>query len=113
MRDYMPALHRQFLTFLESKSNIHGFIPHHQDQVKLRTIYIRCIDILVALRGKHMEVVSRYILSQVPRKQVENDTSLAIHGMSGLRGTGGTTFVPLLKRTKNHTKEASYRLARL
>ena len=58
----MPGPHRRFLAHLASVANIRPFVERHRANTALALAYDAAIAMLRALRDKHMQMVSRYIV---------------------------------------------------
>ncbi|KAL9129248.1 MAG: hypothetical protein Q9217_002260 [Psora testacea] len=124
MRSYMPGPHRRFLSHVTSVANIREYVDSHRSDRSLTIAYDACLAMLRALRDKHMQMVSRYIVvksreSRHPRSLSpraapnqpqplnlanahRNDTQ---PGSKKLRGTGGTALIPFLKQARDETGE--------
>jgi indoleamine 2,3-dioxygenase len=92
MRHYMLPAHRRFIEALERGPSIRAFVRdrrHTYPAVVER--YNACLKLLDTFRQKHIELSVRYILHQA------NDPE-------DVKGTGGTTFVPLLSEARKETK---------
>ena len=131
MRQYMPGPHRKFLQAVESVSNIREYVEMHRDDMQLCIAYDACLAMLRALRDKHIQMVSRYIIvksresrsmSRTRRDQSLNPVSMQSSGIASvkydksgrredksggkrLRGTGGTALIPFLKQARDETGE--------
>ena len=127
MRSYMPGPHRRFLQHVSSVANIRDYVETHKSHRSLSIAYDACLAMVRALRDKHIQMVSRYIIvksresrshsrSLSPRnapnppqllnlahthKPLKNDKS----GTLKLRGTGGTSLIPFLKQARDETGE--------
>ena len=122
MRKYMPGPHRRFLEDVTKVANIRDYVETHRDNHELTVAYDACLAMLRALRDKHINIVSRYIiiksresrsLSRSPvverrkmdiaaaSRQDKNDTS----GKKKLKGTGGTALISFLKQARDETGE--------
>jgi indoleamine 2,3-dioxygenase len=96
MRDYMPREHRAFIEVLEQGPSVRDYvIAHHTEQPALRDAYNACIHWITEFRAKHLEYAARYIHQQSQR-DVDNPTTV---------GTGGTPFMPYLKKHRDETLE--------
>jgi indoleamine 2,3-dioxygenase len=84
MRNYMPGLHRDFLTYLESAPTMDVISKVYPDVIP---IYNNCLSNLSMFRSKHMGLIHVYILNVAKKISVETQTPLAI------KGTGGTVLV--------------------
>jgi indoleamine 2,3-dioxygenase len=94
MRDYMPPQHRAFIAAIEQGPSIRQYvIDHHQQQPSLRDAYNACIHWLARFRSTHLEYAGRYIHQQ-SQQSLDNPTSV---------GTGGTPFMPYLKKHRDET----------
>ncbi|KAF2503240.1 indoleamine 2,3-dioxygenase family protein [Lophium mytilinum] len=121
MRRYMPGPHRRFLEHVASVTNIREYVESHRSNRALCVAFDACLAMLRALRDKHIQMVSRYIIvksresrshsrSISPRHVAPKRTNLATtsHGGDGggrLRGTGGTALIPFLKQARDETGE--------
>ena len=96
MRDYMPPEHRAFIKTIEHGSAIREYvIAHHHTQSALRDAYNACVEWVAQFRTKHLEYAARYIHQQ-SQQSLENPTEV---------GTGGTPFMPYLKKHRDETLE--------
>jgi indoleamine 2,3-dioxygenase len=94
MRLYMPPEHRAFIEAIERGPSIRRYVlDHRHDQPALRNAYNACIDWLTRFRSTHLEYASRYIHQQ-SQHSLENPTTV---------GTGGTPFMPYLKKHRDET----------
>lgn len=130
MRQYMPGPHRRFLQAVESVANIREFVEDHSRDRNLTIAYDACLAMLRALRDKHIQMVSRYIIvksrearsvsrSRGPRSP--DDAPARGRGIASIsykdnpdangkpkkkmRGTGGTALIPFLKQARDETGE--------
>ncbi|RHZ67307.1 indoleamine 2,3-dioxygenase [Aspergillus thermomutatus] len=99
MRDYMPGPHRDFLQLMSRVANIRLFVLGHSPGSDIRAAYNRAVGALVEIRQKHMVMAARYIIAPSLREKGEG-------GLEGVRGTGGTEFMPLLKGARDRTMES-------
>lgn len=96
MRDYMPREHRAFIDALEQGPSVREYvIAHRMEQPSLRDAYNACIHWITEFRAKHLEYAARYIHQQSQR-DLDNPTTV---------GTGGTPFMPYLKKHRDETLE--------
>ncbi|KAJ5692741.1 hypothetical protein N7462_002164 [Penicillium macrosclerotiorum] len=118
MRAYMPGSHRRFLEDIDSISNIRPFVEARRGDAALCLAYDACLSMLRAMRDKHIQIVSRYIIIQsrgarrasqsAGSGQQPATTNLATAVPSDnkkLRGTGGTALIPFLKQARDETGE--------
>src|SRR5699024_4324228 len=62
MRSYMPGPHRRFLEHVAAVANIHDFVAAHPDDQPLCTAYNAALAMVHALRQRHIQMVTRYIV---------------------------------------------------
>ena len=129
MRSYMPGPHRRFLQHVSSVTNIREYVEAHKSNRSLSTAYDACLAMVRALRDKHIQMVSRYIIVKsrethshsrslsprsAPNQPQPQPLNLAnTHrfsknekaGSKTLRGTGGTSLIPFLKQARDETGE--------
>ncbi|PYH95910.1 IDO-domain-containing protein [Aspergillus ellipticus CBS 707.79] len=121
MRSYMPAAHRRFLEHVNAVANIREYVEARRSDKALCIAYDACLSMLRAMRDKHIQIVSRYIIiqsrdarpSRAPRatspKRASINLATARHGekpdSKKLRGTGGTALIPFLKQARDETGE--------
>ncbi|KAL9100321.1 MAG: hypothetical protein Q9163_004284 [Psora crenata] len=124
MRSYMPGPHRRFLSHVNSVANIREYVDCHRSDRSLTIAYDACLGMLRALREKHMQMVSRYIVIQShesrnagtlspraapnplqPLNLANAHKNGARPGSKKLRGTGGTALIPFLKQARDETGE--------
>ena len=127
VKDYMPGPHHRFLVHIARMGSIRELVlaaakTPTPDQARLRTAYIAATEALTRFRGKHIQIVTKYII--LPSKQPwtgGNGCNLATSSSrlvkerspaEGLTGTGGTPLVPFLKQSRNETVRAGELLAR-
>lgn len=120
MRKYMPGPHRRFLEHVESVANIREYVNARRKDRALVTAFDACLAMLRALRDKHIQLVSRYIIiksresrshsrSLSPKQSAAHRVNIANSIQRGnskkLRGTGGTALIPFLKQARDETGE--------
>ncbi|KAJ5593971.1 uncharacterized protein N7459_000179 [Penicillium hispanicum] len=117
MRAYMPGPHRRFLEQIDSIANIRAFVEARRADPALRLAYDACLSMLRAMRDKHIQIVSRYIIVQ--SRGARRASQSVVTGQPGatnlataaptdskkLRGTGGTALIPFLKQARDETGE--------
>lgn len=91
MRTYMCPRHRAFIEYLEAGPNARTHID--TAPADLKAIYNRCVANQEAFRAKHYEYAASYIHKQ-GQAATANPTSI---------GTGGTPFMPYLKKHLDET----------
>lgn len=96
MRDYMPREHRAFIAALERGPSVREYVlAHGATETGLREAYNACVHWITEFRTKHLEYAARYIHQQSQRG-ADNPTNV---------GTGGTPFMPYLKKHRDETLE--------
>ena len=129
MRQYMPGPHRRFLQAVEGVANIREYVELNRRDRTLCVAYDACLAMLRALRDKHIQMVSRYIIVKSresrsisrSRGQTSPDpTPTRGSGIASIRygrpeerekpkkkmrGTGGTALIPFLKQARDETGE--------
>lgn len=126
VREYMPGPHARFLAHVAEKGNFkemaEGANGGSEEEEALREAFSAATAALGAFRDKHIQIVTRYIIlpsrraaasgGEVARGKGGNGgrqnlaTSSARRDGKELTGTGGTTLVPFLKKTRDETVEA-------
>lgn len=95
MRDYVPPPHRGFLTQLEKQKAVRDYIIEYcQETPLLRDVYNECIDLVVRFRTTHLHYAALYIQKQ-SQQSLANPTAV---------GTGGTPFMPYLKKHEEESE---------
>ena len=93
MRDYMPPRHSEFIQALERAPALRDKVLSSGDD-QLQASYNRCIEGLVRFRKLHFELAYTYVRQWDERPDEE------------IKGTGGTPFMPYLKKHRRTTFEA-------
>ncbi|KAG0293488.1 hypothetical protein BGZ96_002774 [Linnemannia gamsii] len=138
MRAYMPAPHRAFLNHLAQTANLRPYVlsktasdPESQDVQELIKIFDACVHCIKLFRDTHIQVVTRYILTQTKRGppegwedyrvKVEDQSPSAVTKAvgeekstleekeeegAGMKGTGGSELMPFLKGNRDETNAA-------
>ncbi|KAF8947842.1 hypothetical protein BGZ47_007651 [Haplosporangium gracile] len=138
MRGFMPAPHRAFLDHLAQTANLRPFVlsktatdPESQDVQKLIKIYDACVHCIKLFRDNHIQIVTRYILTQAKRGppegwedyRVKLEDQLPVVAKveeekfkitekveeeegTGMKGTGGSDLMPFLKGNRDETNAA-------
>ncbi|GFG10909.1 indoleamine 2,3-dioxygenase family protein [Aspergillus udagawae] len=121
MRNYMPGPHRRFLEMMIRTSNVRQFAMSYKADTEVRNAYNAAVMAVGAFRDKHIQMVSRYIIT--PSRTKPNQNSSAHVNLAtvtaakqvarpndtpaGYSGTGGTDLIPFLKQTRDTTKAAA------
>jgi len=94
MRDYMPPRHRAFLEAIEVAPSIRAAVQACGNH-ELREAYNECLRWLEAFRSTHLDYAARYIHRQ-SQSTASNPTAV---------GTGGTPFMPYLRKHRDETTQ--------
>ena len=111
MRNYMPGPHRDFLAQLSLHPSLRPFITSHPQDSNLQEAYNTSIRHLRAWRGKHIAVVSKYIVSPAREtEKVAHVEKLEVRAEGAeeereweLQGTGGSALIPFLRQSRDDT----------
>ena len=96
MRDYMPPKHRRFIETVEAGSSLRDYVLRHRAlHPRLRDTYNAAVDGVELFRSTHLEYARNYIVKQSQGGK-HNPTDV---------GTGGTPFVPYLKKHRAETAQ--------
>jgi indoleamine 2,3-dioxygenase len=96
MRQYMPPAHRDFIRNLQQGPSIRQYVVERRTkESSLRDAYNKCIDWLDRFRSTHVGYAESYIQKQ-SRRESKNPTDV---------GTGGTPFMPYLRKHRNETSK--------
>jgi indoleamine 2,3-dioxygenase len=94
MRDYMPPKHRTFIETVEAGPSVRDYVLRHRAlHPRLRDAYNAAVDGIELFRSTHLEYARNYIVKQSQGGK-RNPTDV---------GTGGTPFVPYLKKHRAET----------
>ena len=129
MRKYMPGPHARFLQRVGEIANLRDFVRQHRYDRELTIAFDACLAMLSALRDKHMQIVSRYIvipshqakknalpktdetksakkvnLALVHRPKLDS-TGKADDKAKSLKGTGGSSLIAFLRQARDETGE--------
>ena len=129
MRRYMPGPHRHFLEHVTSVANIREYVEARGHSNRMLAVsFDACLAMLRALRDKHIQMVSRFIIiksresrsatrSLSPRAapsnpvqplnlaSASNQASKTAREKKDLKGTGGTALIPFLKQVRDEGGE--------
>ncbi|KAJ1307431.1 hypothetical protein OPQ81_001533 [Rhizoctonia solani] len=100
MRKYMPGGHQLFLDHLRSLRFGPTVRAISQDCPHLTDSYNMALKALARFRDAHIRVVTRYVICPARSKTIVRDPAL---DSGSVRGTGGTSLVPLLKVYRDET----------
>ncbi|KAF2484026.1 Indoleamine 2,3-dioxygenase [Neohortaea acidophila] len=134
MRKYMPGPHARFLEQVAAVANLRHFVQQHSYDRDLTVAFDACLAMLSALRDKHIQMVSRYIVIQshaakkTQQQQQQQDAPHAPNQATklnlahrpkqpsadgkedkelkrDLKGTGGSSLIPFLRQAREETGE--------
>lgn len=128
MRKYMPGPHARFLEQVSRVANVRSFVQDHKYDRGLALAFDACLAMLKALRDKHIQMVTRYIVikgretkreksqkSERAAEQTAEKVNLATatkpqscddtQKNKDLTGTGGTSLIPFLRQARDETGE--------
>ncbi len=94
MRTYMPPAHREFVESLEARESVRPFVER-ANTAELTELYNACVEEVERFRALHLEYAAAYIFRQA---QTDAKNPHAV-------GTGGTPFMPYLKKHRDETAE--------
>ena len=94
MREYAPPKHRAFIESVERGASIRDCVMRNAGHLPaLRDAYNECVHQIELFRSKHLEYAATYVQKQ-SLKSPYNPTEV---------GTGGTPFLPYLKKHRDET----------
>lgn len=95
MHDYMPPPHRRLIADIAAGPGLRDFVlRHRRDEYALVHAYDDCVTWVSHFRGKHLEYAGAYIHNQ-SQHDLSNPTAI---------GTGGTPFMPYLKKHRDESR---------
>lgn len=112
MREYMPGIHRAFLTKLEELPSIGSLVKEETQDSELIEAYNSVLTELARWRSNHIGVVTTHIVNQARKAMKEKVAAeevkegLSVKDESELQGTGGTALIPFLKGAREDTERA-------
>ena len=92
MRTYMPPEARTFVAYVEQNSQVRAIVQKHLPELK--PLYNSCVTLINRFRHTHLNFAATYIQKQ-HQATLDNPTAI---------GTGGTPFMPYLKKHQDETK---------
>jgi indoleamine 2,3-dioxygenase len=106
----MPGKHREFLEHVSKILNLREFAEGNQGSAELVATFESCMKELRSWRGKHIAVVSKYIV-QPARLAAHGGCEEVSRSTKGfepgneddLQGTGGSALIPFLRRSRDET----------
>lgn len=105
----MPEKHRKFLDAVSRLPSLRSFVERQSQDAKIRIAYNDCMAQLRLWRGKHIAIISKYIIQ--PAKAAEMASLAKHYGASlpqpqapeDMQGTGGSTLIPFLRQSRDET----------
>lgn len=111
MRDYMPGPHRSFLDSVSRLASqgltLREFVIANPSHPELRLAYDKCLHQLRSWRGKHIALVSKYVVQ--PARAADKAARVEVDGGAEtdqeweLQGTGGSAVMPFLRLARDET----------
>jgi indoleamine 2,3-dioxygenase len=123
MRKYMPGPHARFLQRVGEVANLRDFVQEHRSDRELTLAFDACLAMLSALRDKHIQMVSRYIIVQKAQAKKLEEGKAEVNGKDSkinlahrpkqdstpkddkqkpkLIGTGGSSLIPFLRQARD------------
>lgn len=96
MQDYMPPAHRALIKELKDTARLRSFvIARKANSPRLVALYNSCVTLVEQFRHRHLEYAAAYIQKQT-QTSAANPTQI---------GTGGTPFIPYLKKHRDESGE--------
>jgi indoleamine 2,3-dioxygenase len=95
LREYAPPAHRSFADAVQCGLPIRKYVSDHRADDSLRDTYNACVLEIEQFRSTHLDYANRYIHQQAERSTA-NPSSV---------GTGGTPFMPYLKKHRDETTD--------
>ncbi|QRW03923.1 indoleamine 2,3-dioxygenase [Ceratobasidium sp. AG-Ba] len=105
MRKYIPGNHQRFLLHLADRT-IRPCVAACQDS-SVRRAYNDCVWAIKRFRDTHIKIVTLYVIHPARSKVLVKDADME---SAPVRGTGGTSLVPLLKAYRNNTVDTMLHL---
>lgn len=113
----MPSAHRDFLNEVSQMPSLREYVERNVLDTELLASYEDCLESLRAWRGKHIVIVSKYIVQ--PAREAERASRVEQIEVTGpsetdkeweLQGTGGSALVPFLRQARDDTVGVSQRM---
>ena len=105
----MPGAHRDFLLHVSQLPSLRSYVEANESDEGLRDAFNDCMKEARAWRGKHIAIVSKYIVQ--PAREAERLAKGAMpepDALNGdedaaLQGTGGSALMPFLRQARDAT----------
>ncbi|KAG0022805.1 hypothetical protein BGZ82_010901 [Podila clonocystis] len=145
MKKYMPAPHRAFLDHLAKVANLRPFVLEFASEntliaQELTLVYDACVHQIKLFRDTHIQIVTRYIMTQAKRgppegwedyrvqvgvnkedekkkaeelmKEKTQFSGTKVEDELVMKGTGGSDLMPFLKQNRDETNAAKVQSAK-
>ncbi|MFZ9923366.1 MAG: hypothetical protein ACO3F4_02285 [Ilumatobacteraceae bacterium] len=93
MRTYMPPAHVKFIEAVENGPSIRAFVKS-AGRAGTTELFNQSVDLVADFRAMHLQYASTYIFAQA-QKTPGNPSAV---------GTGGTPFIPYLRKHRDETR---------
>lgn len=107
MKSYMPSKHREFLNVVGRLPSLRSMVESQRDDSQLCVAFDECLAQLRLWRGKHIAIVSKYIVQPAKAAAIaeqKGGDSGKENAVDELQGTGGTALVPFLRQARDETR---------
>ncbi len=98
MREYMPPAHVRFIEAVEAGPSVRDFVAETR-RSSTTELFNQSVELVADFRALHLQYASSYIFAQA-QKTPGNPSAV---------GTGGTPFIPYLKKHRDETRSQSIR----
>ena len=98
MREYMPPAHVRFIEAVEAGPSVREFVAR-TGRSTTTDLFNQSVELVADFRALHLQYASSYIFAQA-QKTPGNPSAV---------GTGGTPFIPYLKKHRDETRSQSIR----
>jgi indoleamine 2,3-dioxygenase len=98
MREYMPPAHVRFIEAVEAGPSVRSFVQQ-AGRASTTELFNQSVELVADFRALHLQYASSYIFAQA-QKTPGNPSAV---------GTGGTPFIPYLKKHRDETRSQSIR----
>jgi len=95
MRNYMPPVHREFLSDVEKRANLRSFVLANASHSELKSVYNECVRGVVRFRRTHLAYAAQYIEKQAMQSEANPNAT----------GTAGTPFMRYLAKHLREVEE--------
>jgi len=96
MRTYMPGQYQEFLLWLQKHATSLRSRMLQENNFAVLEAHNSAVSAMEQWRNAHIQIVTQYVVIPARQKQ-----------MAEVRGTGGTSLIPLLKTYRSNTADAA------